>query len=107
MRWSAPHEVREAQKMLPTFDDEIRLVGERRVPMKGQLTFGLVLLFVGLAVLATPMMRYTTTEKAVNLGPVEIVTEREKQVALPQTLGVVSAAAGVALIAASRRRVAA
>lgn len=93
--------------MLPSFDNGIRLVGERRVPMRGQLTFGLVLLFVGLAVLATPMMRYTTTQKAVDIGPVEIVTEKEKQIALPQTLGVVSAAAGVALIAASRRRVAA
>ena len=75
--------------------------------MRGQLTFGLVLLFVGLAVLATPMMRYTTKEKAVDIGPVEIVTEKENRVAVPQTLGVVSAAAGVALIAASRRRVAA
>jgi hypothetical protein len=75
--------------------------------MRGQLTFGLVLLILGLAVLATPMLRYTTTQKAVDLGPVEIVTEEEKSVSLPQTLGVVSAAAGVALIAASRRRVAA
>jgi hypothetical protein len=38
--------------------------------------------------------------------PVEIVSEKEKQVSLTQTPGVVSVAAGVALIAASRRRVA-
>jgi hypothetical protein len=75
--------------------------------MRGQLLFGLVLLLAGLAVLASPMLRYTTTQKAVDFGPVEIVTEQEKQVSLPQTLGVVSAAAGVALIAASRRRAAA
>jgi hypothetical protein len=75
--------------------------------MRGQLTFGLVLLLAGLAVLATPMLRYTTTQEAVDIGPVEIVTEQEKQVSLPQTLGVVSAAAGVALIASSRRRAAA
>jgi hypothetical protein len=75
--------------------------------MRGQLLFGLVLLLLGLAVLATPMLRYTTTQKAVDFGPVEIVTEKERQVSLPQTLGVVSAAAGVALIAASRRRAAA
>ena len=75
--------------------------------MKGQLLFGLVLLLAGLAVLASPMLRYTTTQRAVDFGPVEIVTEKEKQVSLPQTLGVVSAAAGVALIAASRRRAAA
>lgn len=75
--------------------------------MKRQLTFGLVLLLAGLAVLATPMMRYTTTQKAFDIGPVEIVTEEEKQVSLPQTLGVVSAAAGIALIATSRRHAAA
>lgn len=75
--------------------------------MKKQLTFGLVLLLAGLAVLASPMMRYTTTQTAFDIGPVEIVTEKERQVSLPQTLGVVSAAAGVALIATSRRRAAA
>jgi len=72
--------------------------------MRGLLAGGIVLLVLGLIMLAAPMFHYTDRDKAVDIGPLEIATETERQVDIPRTLGVVTAAAGVVLIVASRRR---
>ena len=72
--------------------------------MRGLLASGMVLLVIGLLMLAAPMIRYTDRDTAVDIGPLEVQTETERQVDIPRTLGVVTAAAGVALIVASRLR---
>jgi hypothetical protein len=72
--------------------------------MKGLLSAGIVLLVAGLLMLAAPMITYTDRHKAVDLGPLQIETQTKKQVDIPQTLGIVAAAAGVALIVSSRFR---
>src|SRR5262249_10576206 len=72
--------------------------------MNGLFGAGIVLLIAGLIMLAAPMFTYTDRHKAVDLGPVQIETQTEKHVNIPQTLGIVSAAAGVALIVSSRFR---
>jgi hypothetical protein len=72
--------------------------------MRGLLATGMVLLVVGLLMLAAPMIRYTDRDTAVDIGPLEVETETQRQVDIPRTLGVVTAAAGVALIVTSRLR---
>ena len=72
--------------------------------MRGLFGLGIVLLIVGLASLALPAISYTDRETAVDIGPIEVETERERQIALPPVLGIVAAASGVALIALGRRR---
>ena len=72
--------------------------------MKGMLGAGIVLLIAGLLMLAAPMIKYTDRHKAVDIGPLEVETQTEKRVNVPQTLAVVTAAAGVALIVSSQVR---
>ena len=72
--------------------------------MRGLLAGGIVLLVLGLFMLAAPMIRYTDRDKAIDIGPLEVETETERHVDIPRTLGVVTSAAGVALIVASRMR---
>jgi hypothetical protein len=72
--------------------------------MRGLLATGMVLLVVGLLMLAAPMIRYTDRDTAVDIGPLEVETETQRQVDIPRTLGIVTAAAGVALIVTSRLR---
>lgn len=72
--------------------------------MRGLFGLGIVLLIVGLAILALPVISYTDRETAVDIGPIEVETEREKQIALPPILGIATAASGVALIVVGRRR---
>jgi hypothetical protein len=72
--------------------------------MRGLFAVGIVLLLVGLAILAWPAIPYTERKKAVDIGPIEVETETQKEIALPPVLGVAAAASGVALIALGRRR---
>ena len=72
--------------------------------MKGLFALGIVLLIVGLAILAWPVIPYTDRETAIDFGPIEVETETEKSLVLPPLLGIASAASGVALIAIGRRR---
>jgi hypothetical protein len=72
--------------------------------MRGLFALGIVLLLAGLAALAWPAIPYTERKKAVDIGPIEVQTEREKHVVLPPLLGVAAAASGVALMALGRRR---
>ena len=72
--------------------------------MKGLLGSGIALLIIGLLMLAAPMISYTDRHKAVDLGPLQVETETEKHVSIPQTLGIVAAAAGVVLIVTSQLR---
>jgi hypothetical protein len=73
--------------------------------MKGLAVLGIVLLLGGLAALIWPAITYTKTEKAVDLGPVEITRENKERIPLPPIFGIAAAAAGVTLIAMSRRQV--
>lgn len=72
--------------------------------MRGLVGLGIVLLIVGLAILAWPVIPYTDRETAVDIGPIEVQTEREKQFVLPPVLGIATAASGVALIVLGRRK---
>lgn len=72
--------------------------------MKGIAILGIVLLIGGLAALIWPSITYTRTEKAVDLGPIEITREDKERIPLPPVFGVVAAATGVTLIVLGRRR---
>lgn len=71
--------------------------------MKGLGILGIVLLIGGLAALIWPAITVTRTEKAVDLGPIEIQTKDKDTIPLPPLFGIAAAASGVVLIAMSRR----
>ena len=72
--------------------------------MRGLAVLGIVLLLAGLAALIWPVITVTRTEKAVDLGPIEITTEDKDTIPLPPVFGIAAAATGVALIAVGSRR---
>ena len=55
--------------------------------MRGLFGLGIVLLLVGLAILAWPAIPYTESKKAVDIGPIEVETETQKQIALATSPG--------------------
>lgn len=65
-------------------------------------TVGILLIVIGLVALAWGGFSYTTKEKAVDLGPVEITKETRKTVPLPPIAGAIALIAGIALIATSK-----
>jgi uncharacterized membrane protein YidH (DUF202 family) len=59
---------------------------------------GILLIVVGVVALAAGGFSYTKREKAVDLGPVEITTERHKTVPLSPIVGIAAVAGGIALL---------
>jgi hypothetical protein len=65
-------------------------------------TIGLILVVLGILGLAWGGFTYTTKEKAVDLGPVEITKESKKSVPIPPLAGAGALIGGIALIATSK-----
>lgn len=65
---------------------------------------GIVLIVVGLIALAYQGFSYTTTEKVVDLGPLEVTKENKETIPLPPVLGGLALAGGIVLVIASGKR---
>jgi uncharacterized membrane protein YidH (DUF202 family) len=65
-------------------------------------TIGMILIVVGIIGLVWGGITYTRTEKAVDLGPVEINTQSRKTLPVPPLIGGAALVAGIALLAAPK-----
>jgi uncharacterized membrane protein HdeD (DUF308 family) len=72
--------------------------------MKPVAIVGLILIIVGVVSLAYQGFTYTTREKAVDLGPLQITTEKTHTVPLPPILGTLALVGGVLLVIARANR---
>lgn len=69
--------------------------------MKG---IGIVVIILGIIMLIWTGFSYTKKEKVVDIGPVEINAEREKQVNWPSYIGGILVIGGIVLLLADKRR---
>ncbi len=65
---------------------------------------GIILIALGLVALAYQGFSYTTDEKVVDLGPLEVTAEKEKTIPLPPVLGGLALAGGVVLVVAAGKK---
>lgn len=72
--------------------------------MKPIMLIGIVLIVLGLVALAYQGIAYTTREKVVQIGPVEVTAEKEKSLPLPPVVGAVAVGAGLVLVLVGSRR---
>jgi uncharacterized membrane protein len=70
--------------------------------MKTPSIVGILLIVLGIAAFAYHSFTYTTTEKAIDLGPIQVTAEKQHTVPLPPILGGVALLAGVVLLLKSR-----
>jgi UDP-N-acetylmuramyl pentapeptide phosphotransferase/UDP-N-acetylglucosamine-1-phosphate transferase len=66
--------------------------------------FAIVLIVAGAFMLATPMLTYTTKDKVVDLGPVEINKQERHSVPLPPLLGGALVVIGIGLLVTGVRK---
>jgi hypothetical protein len=71
--------------------------------MKTATIAGIFLAIIGAVSLAYQGITYTTREKKVDLGPIEVVDEERKTIPLPPILGAVALVGGIALIVVGGR----
>lgn len=72
--------------------------------MKTNIVIGIILIVLGIAALAYQGITYTTREKVIDLGPLQMTAEKEKTIPLPPIVGGLALIAGtVMLIMGSRK----
>ncbi|PKP30765.1 MAG: hypothetical protein CVT99_11620 [Bacteroidetes bacterium HGW-Bacteroidetes-16] len=67
-------------------------------------TSGIALVIIGIVMIAYTGFNYVTTEKVVDLGPIEINKEKNHFVQWPPILGVVLIIGGVVLLVFDKKR---
>src|SRR5207248_1853559 len=72
--------------------------------MKPIVMVGVVCIVLGLAALAYQGITYTTREKVIDVGPLQVTAEKEHAIWLPPLLGVVAVGTGVVLVVVGARR---
>jgi hypothetical protein len=66
-------------------------------------TLGMILIALGLAGLVWGGFTYTTREKVVDLGPIDISRDKTHSVPLPPILGAVALIGGIVLLVTDKR----
>ena len=72
--------------------------------MKAITAIGIGLLVIGVVALVYQGITYTTREKVLEVGPVEVTKERRKTIPLPPVLGGIALAGGIVLVILGSRR---
>jgi uncharacterized membrane protein len=72
--------------------------------MKPVTVVGIILIVLGVVALAYQGISYTTSEKVVDLGPLQVEARRERTIPLPPLLGGLALAGGIILLIVGSRR---
>jgi len=66
--------------------------------MKTYTLTGIILIVIGIVALAYQGITYTTREKVVDLGPIQMTAEKTKTLPLPPLVGAVALVGGIVLL---------
>lgn len=72
--------------------------------MRTTTIIAVALIVLGIVALGYQGFTYTTKEKVVDLGPLEVTSETTKSFPLPPVVGIIALAGGVVLLVIGRRR---
>jgi uncharacterized membrane protein YidH (DUF202 family) len=63
---------------------------------------GILLIVLGIAAFAYQGIRYTTTEKAIDLGPIHVTAEKEHTFPIPPLVGIGAIVGGLLMLIGNR-----
>ena len=66
--------------------------------MKPKIIIAIILIALGIAAFAYQGITYTTREKVVDIGPIQVTSEKTKTLPLPPIIGVIALAGGIVLL---------
>ena len=72
--------------------------------MKPITILGIVLIILGVAGLIYGGITYTTSEKVVDLGALQVTAEKQKRIPIPAIVGVLVLAGGIAAVVVGSRK---
>ena len=71
--------------------------------MKPPAIIAILLIIFGVAVLAYQGFSYTTKEKAIDLGPIQVTAEKQHYVSFPPIIGGIALIGGALLLFSSKK----
>ena len=71
--------------------------------MKTNTLIAIVLIAIGILALVYQGITYTTQEKVVDLGPIQMTAEKQKTIPLPPIVGVVALVGGIVLLVLGKK----
>ena len=72
--------------------------------MKTNTLLGIILIVVGIVAFAYQGITYTTREKVVDLGPLQVTAEKTKTLPLPPLVGAVALVSGIVLLVMGNKK---
>ena len=73
--------------------------------MRPKIIIAIILIALGIAALAYQGITYTTREKVVDIGPIQMTAEKTKTIPLPPILGAIALVGGIVLLVVGGRKV--
>jgi len=72
--------------------------------MKTNSLIGIILIVVGIIAFAYQGITYTTREKVVDLGPIQVTADKTKTLPLPPIVGGIALVGGILLLVMGRKK---
>ena len=72
--------------------------------MRPKIIIAIILIALGIAAFAYQGITYTTREKVVDLGPIQVTAEKTKTLPLPPILGALALVGGIVLLVVGSRK---
>ena len=72
--------------------------------MKPQILIAALLIVLGVIAFAYQGFSYTTTEKAIDLGPIQVMAEKTHNFPIPPIVGGIALVGGIVLLVLSARK---
>ena len=66
--------------------------------MKPKIIIAIILIALGIAAFAYQGITYTTREKVVDIGPIQVTAEKTKTIPLPPIVGAIALVGGIVLL---------
>lgn len=72
--------------------------------MRTNMLIAIILIAIGIVALLYQGISYTTREKVVDLGPIQVTAEETKRIPLTPVVGAVALLGGIVLLIAERKK---
>ena len=72
--------------------------------MKPKIMIAIILIVLGIAAFAYQGITYTTREKVVDIGPIQMSADKTKTIPLPPILGGIALVGGIVLLVAGSKK---